>query len=131
MNNCLVDIDDLTIGYFTQRKTLVHVLQNVSLQIKPGETLGLVGASGCGMFFTRQSNQPWDRDRSSEATAEYVKTMAANEEFARDIGLLRGPSPLGNPTQSVSDEAILAHASASLTEIREQNSFAPPARCPY
>ena len=48
MSKCLVDIKNLTIGYFTQRGTLVHVLQNLSLQIKPGETLGLVGESGCG-----------------------------------------------------------------------------------
>ncbi len=48
MSNCLVDIIDLTIGYNTQKGTLVHVLQGVNLQIKCGETLGLVGESGCG-----------------------------------------------------------------------------------
>ena len=48
MSDCLVEIDDLTIGYFTQRGKLVHVLQGVNLQIKPGETLGIVGESGCG-----------------------------------------------------------------------------------
>ncbi len=48
MNDCLVDINDLTIGYYTQHKKLVLVLQKVNLQIKPGETLGLVGESGCG-----------------------------------------------------------------------------------
>lgn len=48
MSDCLVDVNDLTIGYYTQRKKLVHVLMGVSLQIKPGETLGLVGESGCG-----------------------------------------------------------------------------------
>jgi len=48
MSDCLVDVNDLTIGYYTQRGTLVHVLQGVNLQIKPGETLGLVGESGCG-----------------------------------------------------------------------------------
>ncbi len=48
MSDCLVDINDLTIGYYTQHKKLVHVLQGVNLQIKPGDTLGLVGESGCG-----------------------------------------------------------------------------------
>lgn len=48
MSRCLVDIDNLTIGYTTKQGALVHVLRNVSIQIKPGETLGLVGESGCG-----------------------------------------------------------------------------------
>lgn len=30
------------------RKTIVHAVKNVSFQIKRGETLGLVGQSGCG-----------------------------------------------------------------------------------
>ncbi len=48
MSNRLVDINNLTIGYYNKRGTLIHVLRNVSLQIEPGETLGLVGESGCG-----------------------------------------------------------------------------------
>ncbi len=48
MSDFLVDVKNLTIGYYTQKGTLVHVLQRVDLQIKPGETLGLVGESGCG-----------------------------------------------------------------------------------
>jgi peptide/nickel transport system ATP-binding protein len=48
MSDCLVDINDLTIGYYTRKGGLVLVLQKVNLQISTGETLGLVGESGCG-----------------------------------------------------------------------------------
>jgi peptide/nickel transport system ATP-binding protein len=48
MSKGLVEINNLTIGYHNKRGALVHVLRNVSLQIEPGETLGLVGESGCG-----------------------------------------------------------------------------------
>ena len=48
MSKILVDIQNLTIGYHNKRGKLVHVLRNVSLQMKQGETLGLVGESGCG-----------------------------------------------------------------------------------
>ena len=48
MSTQLVDINDLSIGYYNKHGKLVYVLKNISLQIKPGETLGIVGESGCG-----------------------------------------------------------------------------------
>jgi peptide/nickel transport system ATP-binding protein len=53
-NNILFDIQNITIQYPTKRsiwgKAIAHytALQNLSLQIFEGETLGLVGESGCG-----------------------------------------------------------------------------------
>ena len=44
----LVEIKDLTVGYHTKYGRLVYVLRGVNIQIKKGETLGLVGESGCG-----------------------------------------------------------------------------------
>ena len=44
----LVDIKNLTVGYHTKYGRLVYVLRGVNIQIKKGETLGLVGESGCG-----------------------------------------------------------------------------------
>ena len=51
----LVDVDRLTIrfpggraGFWGQRALQVHAVEDVSLSIAPGETLGLVGESGSG-----------------------------------------------------------------------------------
>ena len=43
----LIDVDELT-KIFSQHGTSVHALGGVSAMIWPGETLGLVGESGCG-----------------------------------------------------------------------------------
>ena len=48
MNQQLVQIDRLTIGYHTRRGYLAEVVRDVTLNIQPSETLGLVGESGCG-----------------------------------------------------------------------------------
>ncbi len=47
MNKVLVDIQDLSKEYSFEKK-LFKAIQNVNLQIFAGETLGLVGESGCG-----------------------------------------------------------------------------------
>ena len=44
----LVRIEDLTIGYHDRHGGLASILRQVSLDMGPGEALGLVGESGCG-----------------------------------------------------------------------------------
>ena len=48
MSQKLLQVDRLTTGYRTQAGHVVQVLRNVSLEMQRGETLGLVGESGCG-----------------------------------------------------------------------------------
>lgn len=46
-NSLLLDVRNLCVDYFTDSGT-VRAVNNVSLQIQAGETLGLAGESGCG-----------------------------------------------------------------------------------
>lgn len=46
-NDVLVSVEDLTLS-FGQKKSTKTVLDGISLELKRGETLGLVGESGCG-----------------------------------------------------------------------------------
>lgn len=53
-NEVLLDVKNLSktyessLGIFSKKKSIVHAVDDVSFQITKGETLGLVGESGCG-----------------------------------------------------------------------------------
>ncbi len=44
----VLSVRDLVVEYDTAGAGKVHAVSNVSLDIRRGETLGLVGESGCG-----------------------------------------------------------------------------------
>ncbi|MEM7537596.1 MAG: dipeptide ABC transporter ATP-binding protein [Chloroflexota bacterium] len=52
MNNTnrepIIELDDLSVGYRNRAGDIVHVLRNIDLAIRPGETVGIVGESGSG-----------------------------------------------------------------------------------
>ncbi len=50
-DDALLRVDDLAVEFGSGRRT-VHAVSGISLDILPGETLGLVGESGCGKSTT-------------------------------------------------------------------------------
>ncbi|MFW9821923.1 MAG: ABC transporter ATP-binding protein [Candidatus Thorarchaeota archaeon] len=53
-NNVILDVKDLTTYFYTE-EGVVKAVEGVSFQIKQGETLGLVGETGCGKSVTALS----------------------------------------------------------------------------
>ena len=81
----LVKRYDLQKGFFSGVTGRVHAVENVSFDIQPGETLSLVGESGCGKSTTGRALMRLVEPQSGEIDIDGTNILALNKEKMRDM----------------------------------------------
>ncbi len=123
----VLEVDDLTMEYITESGA-VSAVSNVSFVLEPGESLGLVGESGCGKTSVAMSLLRLQADnavfRHGEIRLKGVDLLALTDAEMRthrwkDISMVfQGAMNSWNPVQRVGTqilEAINLHVKPTLT----------------
>jgi oligopeptide/dipeptide ABC transporter ATP-binding protein len=127
----LLRVDGLTIGFQTETN-VIRVIEGVSFSISAGETLGLVGESGCGKSVTAQTlmrllPMPPARIESGRILFEGEDLVAAGEKRLRALRgdrmgmIFQEPMTSLNPTMSVGaqiSEVLLLHRGMTASDAR-------------
>ncbi|MGH3447289.1 MAG: ABC transporter ATP-binding protein [Nocardioidaceae bacterium] len=84
----LLQIDDLHVEFHT-RDGVVHAVRGVSYVVEPGDTLGVIGESGCGKSVTAQAIMgivpPPGRVRRGHIRYQGVDLLALDDEQRRGV----------------------------------------------
>ncbi len=130
----LLEVKNLKVEFST-RQGVVTALDNVSISLNAGETLGLVGESGCGKSITALSimglvPSPPGRMAGGEILFEGKNLLSADEKRMRslrgaDISMIfQEPMTSLNPVMRAGDqiaEAILLHQDVSRDKALEKS----------
>lgn len=131
--NSLLEVKDLVIDFQTYGG-LVHAVRGVSFSVKQGQTVGIVGESGCGKSVTAKSimkllAEPPAIYRSGQIVFQGKDLFSASEREmekirGRDISMIfQDPMTSLNPSAKVGNqimEAILKHQRMSRKDAYER-----------
>ena len=81
----LVKRYDLPSGFFGGVRGRIHAVENVSFDIQPGETLSLVGESGCGKSTTGRAIMRLVEPQSGHVTVDGTDILGLQRNRMRDM----------------------------------------------
>jgi oligopeptide/dipeptide ABC transporter ATP-binding protein len=129
----LLDVHDLVVRFRTADST-IHAVNGVSFQLEPGETLGLVGESGCGKSVTnlalmRLLPKPAGRIEGGKVMFDGLDLLTLPEADMRDLRgkeiamIFQDPMTSLNPVLTIEEqliETIRAHRRTSVADARRR-----------
>jgi oligopeptide transport system ATP-binding protein len=115
-------------GIFQRQVGAVHAVDGISFDVKRGETLGLVGESGCGKSTTGRTILQIYKPTTGQVFFEGTDLATLKHEEMRWMRrmmqmIFQDPYASLNPRMTVSEivgEALLVHAVATPREIQER-----------
>lgn len=107
MSDILLDVRDLVVEFPT-RKGLVQAVSGVTFELKRGETLALVGESGCGKSTTARAVMQLPRPTSGSIVLDGDDLVAAGKRDLRRLRrrfqmIFQNPIASLNPRKRISD----------------------------
>lgn len=124
----LVKYFPVRLGAYGEKKATVHAVDNISFEIHPGETLGLVGESGCGKSTAGFSLLQLHRPTSGKCYYRDIDLTSLSEKelrpHRRKIQIIfQDPYSTLNPRMTIGAalaEPILAHKLATKETVMER-----------
>ncbi len=115
MNAPLLKIKNLNVSFLTRRQKL-HAVRNIEFELRPGETLGIVGESGCGKSATAKALVKLIPKQYADLTGEiwYGKHNLASfsekqmqKVRGKEIGMIfQDPMTSLNPTMKIGKQIV-------------------------
>lgn len=135
INNVLLRVDNLVKHFpikqgiiFQKQIGAVHAVDNISFEVRQGETLGLVGESGCGKSTTGRTVLQLQRPTSGSVIFDGVDLVKSKGEELRHLRrkmqmIFQDPYASLNPRMTVGEiigEPLVIHRTATQKEIEER-----------
>ena len=133
-NDILLHVENLVMHFPIYRGVIrrqigaVHAIDGISFDVRRGETLGLVGESGCGKTTTGRTILQLYKPTSGQVYYNGIDLVALKREEMRHMRremqmIFKDPYASLNPRMTVKDiiaEPLVAHNAASGKEIQER-----------